>query len=53
MEWFTAQQIADLRGLTVETVRNLASTHQWRRTGERPQRYHIQDVIASLKGANK
>lgn len=31
-------------GWTVTYVRNLASLHQWRRLGTRPQRYHIGDV---------
>lgn len=47
--WFTAEEIGKLRGLTVGSVRNLACIHQWRRMGTRPQRYHILDVIESLK----
>jgi len=50
-EWFTAEEIANLRGLTVGYVRNLASEHRWRRLGTNPQRYHIFDVIETVKSA--
>lgn len=49
MEWFTLEEIAQLRGLSVAYVRNLASIHKWRRTSTRPRRYHIFDVMESLK----
>lgn len=51
MEWFTVEEIAHLRGLSVKYVYNLASEHQWRRTKTRPRRYHIRDVMDSLPSA--
>jgi hypothetical protein len=50
-EWFTLQEIADLRGLTYGYVKRLASMHKWRKTTSKPRRYHIQDVIESMKSA--
>lgn len=49
--WFTAREIAHLRGLSYGYVLNLASAHQWRRLGSRPQRYHIHDVMTTFKSA--
>lgn len=51
MEWFTALEIAKLSDLTVGYVRNLACVHGWRRTGTRPQRYHIVDAMNSISSA--
>lgn len=50
-EWFTLQEIAQLRGLTYGYVKRLASKHKWRRTHSKPRRYHIRDVIESMKSA--
>jgi hypothetical protein len=50
-EWFTLQEIARLRGVTYGYVKRLASEHNWRRTPTKPRRYHIIDVIESMKSA--
>jgi hypothetical protein len=52
-EWFTLNEIAKLRGLTYDYVKNLASVHQWRRTNTSPKRYHISDVMETLGSAKK
>jgi len=51
MEWFTAEEIAHLRGISVGYVRNLACAHGWRRTASVPRRYHIVDVMNTLGSA--
>lgn len=50
-DYFTAQEIADLRGLSPGHVKNLASEHRWRRLGTNPQRYHILDVMETFDSA--
>jgi hypothetical protein len=47
-DYFTAEEIAHLKGCSVSYVRNLACHHGWRRMGTRPQRYHIVDVMKTL-----
>jgi hypothetical protein len=48
-KYLTAADIAKANGWTVAYVRNLAAANQWRRLGIRPERYHVSDVMHSLK----
>jgi len=49
--WFTLEEIAALKGVSIPHLRNLAWRDKWRRLNLRPQRYHIHDVMETFNSA--
>ena len=46
-QWITAAELATLYGVPASRVHYLAHVHAWARSGTRPQRYLIRDIIDS------